>query len=111
MTLGYDVPWRQVHELMIGAAKATEHVLEDPEPFVLQRALQDFDVEYELTAYTGDPKLMPRTYSELHQNIQDKFNEAGVEILSPHYRAHRDGELRADAPAVTPPGVQPSERS
>jgi small-conductance mechanosensitive channel len=105
VTLGYDEPWRQVHELMISAAKATENILDDPEPFVLQRALQDFYVEYELNAYTGDPKLMPRTYSGLHQNIQDQFNEAGVEILSPHYRAHRDGELRADAPDVTPPGV------
>ena len=67
-------------------------MLEDPEPFVLQKALQDFYVEYELNAYTAEPREIPRTYSELHQNIQDKFNEAGLEILSPHFRAHRRGE-------------------
>jgi hypothetical protein len=32
-------------------------------------------------------------YSVLHQNIQDKFNEAGVEINSPHYTSLRDGNL------------------
>ena len=105
VTLGYDLDWRQVHELLISAAKATENILDDPEPFVLQQALQDFYVEYELNAYTGDPKLMAQTYSELHQNIQDRFKEANVEILSPHYRAHRNGELGADTPQVTPPGA------
>jgi small-conductance mechanosensitive channel len=92
VTLGYDLPWRQIHELLLAAARDTENVLDDPEPFVLQRALHDFYVEYEINAYTDDPRAMTKTYSDLHQNIQDKFNEAGVEILSPHYRAHRRGE-------------------
>jgi small-conductance mechanosensitive channel len=93
VTLGYDMPWRTIHELLIGAAGDTKEVLDDPEPFVLQKALQDFYVEYELNAYTGDPRKIPATYSELHQNIQDRFNEAGLEILSPHFRALRRGEL------------------
>jgi small-conductance mechanosensitive channel len=87
------MPWRTIHELLIGAAGDTKEVLDDPEPFVLQKALQDFYVEYELNAYTGDPRKIPATYSELHQNIQDRFNEAGLEILSPHFRALRRGEL------------------
>jgi len=89
VTIGYDVPWRQVHALLTAAAEATAHVKEDPEPFVLQTALQDFYISYELNAYTERPRLIPRTYSELHQNIQDRFSEAGVEILSPHYRVNR----------------------
>jgi small-conductance mechanosensitive channel len=103
LTLGYDVSWRQVHELLINAAKQTENILESPEPFVLQRALQDFYVEYELNAYTDEPRAMQRTYSELHQNIQDQFIEAGVEILSPHYRAHRKSELGIAARQETSP--------
>jgi hypothetical protein len=34
---------------------------------------------------------MASIYSELHKNIQDKCNEAGIEILSPAYAAIRDG--------------------
>lgn len=91
VTLGYDLPWRKVHETLIAAAAATEHILEDPTPFILQTSLDDFYVSYELNAYTKRPAIMAKIYSELHQNIQDKCNEVGIEILSPHYRAVRDG--------------------
>jgi len=90
-TIGYSAPWRQVHELLISAALATQDVLHDPPPFVLQTALNDFYVSYELNAYTAKPRNMLIIYSTLHQNIQDKFNEAGVEINSPHYASLRDG--------------------
>jgi small-conductance mechanosensitive channel len=91
VTLGYDVPWRKVHQVLVDAAKSTTHLLSDPEPFVLQTSLDDFYVSYELNAFTHNPSIMARIYSELHQNIQDKCNEAGIEILSPHYSAVRDG--------------------
>jgi len=91
VTIGYTAPWRQVHQLLISAALATADVLDDPPPFVLQTALNDFYVAYELNAYTAKPGNMQNVYSVLHQNIQDKFNEAGVEINSPHYTCLRDG--------------------
>ena len=94
ITLGYDVPWRQVHEVLIDAAKATNNISKEFQPFVLQTALNDFSVSYELKAYSElglRPSLVPRIYSEMHQNIQDKCNEAGIEILSPHFSAIRDG--------------------
>ncbi len=91
ITLGYDVPWRKVHEVLIAAAKATTHIEAEPIPFVLQTDLNDFNVSYQLNAYTAIPEKMPRIYSELHQNIQDKCNEADIEILSPHFSALRDG--------------------
>ena len=91
ITLGYDVPWRKVHQVLIDAAKSTTHLLSEPEPFVLQTSLDDFYVSYELNAFTHNPSIMARIYSELHQNLQDKCNEAGIEILSPHYSAVRDG--------------------
>lgn len=93
ITIGYDVPWRQVHELLLSAAIATEGVNNQPAPFILQTSLDDYYVSYQLNAYTSEPNKMPRTYSILHQNIQDKFNEAGVEIMSPHYQALRDGNM------------------
>jgi len=89
--VSYDVPWRKVHELLIGAAAKTEHIQQKPEPFVLQRALNDFQVEYQLNAYTKEEKKLSRIYSGLHSHIQDAFNEAGIEMTSAHYYAHRDG--------------------
>ncbi|MEO7368770.1 MAG: mechanosensitive ion channel domain-containing protein [Gemmatimonadaceae bacterium] len=91
ITIGYSAPWRQVHELLIEAARRTENIEAEPAPFVLQTGLEDFYVSYELNAYTYNPAVMALTYSQLHQNIQETFNEAGVEIMSPHYRAQRDG--------------------
>lgn len=90
-TIGYDVSWRLVHELMISAAKKTTLILDEPAPFVLQTSLDDFYVSYQINAYTKSPHKAALIYSELHGHIQDAFNEAGVEIMSPHYRAARDG--------------------
>lgn len=91
VTIGYDAPWRRVHDALLAAARDTPHILETPEPFVLQTALGDFAVSYELNAYTHRPNRMAAIYSELHQNIQDAFNRAGIEIMSPAYTALRDG--------------------
>lgn len=91
VTIGYDAPWKQVHELLIAAAKATPDVLATPQPFVLQTSLDDFFVSYQINAFTDKPAVMAVTYGKLHENIQDRFNEAGVEILSPHYAQLRDG--------------------
>jgi small-conductance mechanosensitive channel len=106
ITLGYDVPWRKVHETLKNAALATEHILVAPNPFVLQTSLDDFYVSYELNAYTDSPKTMAVIYSELHQNIQDKCNEADIEILSPHYRAMRDGNLTTIPASYLPSDYQ-----
>lgn len=91
VTIGYDAPWRQVHQLLIEAALNTPGVTDDPRPFVLETSLSDWYPVYQLNAYIKDASKMPRIYSDLHQNIQDRFNEAGVEIMSPHYFATRDG--------------------
>ncbi|HUX43223.1 MAG TPA: mechanosensitive ion channel family protein [Terracidiphilus sp.] len=97
VTIGYDAPWRTVHQLLIEAALECEDILRQPRPFVYQTALDDFYVHYEINAYTETPSHMIAIYSDLHQNIQDKFNEAGVEIMSSHYANVRDGN-RATIP-------------
>jgi small-conductance mechanosensitive channel len=91
VTIGYDVPWPRVHELLIGAAHKIEEVLEEPAPFVLQTSLDDNYVAYELNVYTRHPNRKQKISSDMHSHIQDGFRDAGIEILSPHYRAHREG--------------------
>ncbi len=91
LTIGYDVPWAHVHRAMLSAARATDGILEKPEAFVLQKALNDFNVSYEINAYTNQAEKLPQIYSLLNKNLQESFNQAGIEILSPHYQANRDG--------------------
>ena len=106
VTLGYDVPWPKVHEAMVEAAKRTPGIMEDPAPFVLQTALGDYAVSYELNAYTDQPQRMATIYSGLHQNLQDALAEAGIEILSPVYHALRDGNLSTIPAPHTPPATE-----
>lgn len=91
VTIGYDAPWRQVHQLLINAARITPGVMSEPKPFVLETELQDYYPCYQINAYIKDADKLAQIYSDLHQNIQDTFNDAGVEIMSPHYYAKRDG--------------------
>jgi small-conductance mechanosensitive channel len=107
VTIGYDAPWRTIHELLIEAARKTPCILVEPKPFVLQTALNDFYVTYELNAYTDDPHQMANTYSSLHRYIQDTFNEAGVEIMSPHYAQLRDGNRTTIPDAYLPKDYVP----
>jgi len=101
VTIGYDAPWPKIHQLLISAAQATPNILKEPAPFVLQKALNDYHVSYELNAYTNTPKGMAATYSAMHANIQDQFNAAGVEIMSPAFTGIRD----ANAPAMPSPAA------
>lgn len=91
VTIGYEVPWPKVHELLIEAALNTPRVMKKMKPFVLQTALEDFYIEYQINIYTREANFIPSIYSDLYKNIQDVFNREGIELLSPHYHAHRDG--------------------
>jgi len=91
VSIGYDVPWRQVNQILIDAALNTPGVVDDPRPFVLETSLSDWYPVYQINAYIKEAHKMAQIYSDLHQTIQDKFNAAGIEIMSPHYMAVRDG--------------------
>jgi small-conductance mechanosensitive channel len=91
VTIGYDVPWRQVHALLLEAARRVPAITTDPEPFVLQTALNDFHISYEINAYLSDVHRYRQTLSDLLASIQDQFAQADVEILSPAYHAMRNG--------------------
>ncbi len=86
VTIGYDAAWRQVHALLIMAAERTPGTLREPPAFVLQTGLSDFYPQYQLNVALEVPSSRARTLSALHANIQDCFNEYGVQIMSPHYR-------------------------
>lgn len=107
VTIGYDVPWQKVHELLIAAATDSEDILKSPKPFVLQTSLNDYHISYELNAYTRKPEILPRLYSRLHQNIQTRFNSAGVEIMSPAFAALRDGNAITLPPEFLPDNYNP----
>ena len=96
VTIGYDAPWRQVHAMLCQAAEQTKGIRREPSPFVLQSSLGDFYVEYTLNFQPEDPAQRVFVLSELHTNIQDAFNEHGVQILSPHYM------FQPDRPVVVP---------
>lgn len=92
VTIGYDTPWRQVHAMLLQAARNTAGLLNEPAPYVVQTALSDWYVEYRLVCYAGPeaPSRRALVLGDLHANIQDAFNEYGVQIMSPHYMADKD---------------------
>ncbi|MGB6129284.1 MAG: mechanosensitive ion channel domain-containing protein [Psychrilyobacter sp.] len=92
ITIGYDVDWRLVHKLLEKSAGSIDGVLNTPKPFVLQKALGDFYVEYEINLYTSKEKKMQKIMSDLHANIQDNFHGERIEIMSPHYRVNRNND-------------------
>jgi small-conductance mechanosensitive channel len=97
VTIGYDAPWRQVHALLRLAAERTPGTRRTPVPQVVQGALSDFYVEYELRAHIERPEERFRVLSDLHAQIQDAFNEFGVQIMSPAF------ESQPDKPVIVPP--------
>ncbi len=85
VTIGYNTPWRQIHAMLMRAAGSTQGLRAEPKPFVTQSALSDFYVEYRLCVQVERPEIRRITLTALHANIQDVFNEYGVQIMSPHY--------------------------
>jgi len=118
VTIGYDAPWRQVEALLIGAAERTPGVRREPRPIVIQAALEDFYVKYVLMVCLEQQERKALTLHHLHANIQDLFNEHGVQIMSPNYEADPAAPkvvAKKDwyaAPAAEDPGgrLRPVER-
>ena len=96
VTIGYDAPWRQVHAMLLEAAKRTAGIRREPAPLVLQAGLEDFYVKYMLLVCLERQDSRPIVLAAMHANIQDVFNEYGVQIMSPNY------VLDPAAPKVVP---------
>jgi small-conductance mechanosensitive channel len=87
ITIGYDVPWRQVHAMLLEAAGTIPEIGPEPAPYVVQTALSDFYVAYKLVVYVSaaQPAKRALVTSDLYAAIQDAFNKYGVQIMSPNY--------------------------
>jgi small-conductance mechanosensitive channel len=94
ITFGYSTPWELIHELLINAALKTPRVLAEPKPFVLQTALDEFYAHYQINVYTREVDYVPAIYSELFQNIQSTFREAGLDMTASHFRINLPPEGR-----------------
>ncbi|MGE0383714.1 MAG: mechanosensitive ion channel family protein [Gammaproteobacteria bacterium] len=113
VTIGYDAPWRQVHAMLIEAARTVPEIMKAPEPYVVQTALSDFYVEYKLVVQVSAdvPATRARVASDLHSAIQDAFNRRGVQIMSPHYEADPDApKLVREADWYSAPAEQEAPR-
>ena len=91
VTIGYSTPRATVEQLLTDAALSCQRLQKKPLPYVRIKGLEDFYIRYEINAYTLRSLELSACYSELHQAILDHFNQANVEIMSPHFRAERDG--------------------
>jgi small-conductance mechanosensitive channel len=109
--IGYETPWRQVEAMLLLAAERTPGLLRDPAPFIRQKKLGDFAVNYELNVYCNDALAMGQFYTDLHRNILDLFNEYGVQIMTPAYEGDTEQPkvvAKKDwfaAPAAPPSGM------
>lgn len=107
LSIGYDVPWREVHRLLLEAARVTPGVRATPDPYIYQRALADFYVEYELFLSIDRPMQRVPILSALHANILDAFNAAGIQIMSPHFMTQPAQPVLAASPARPGPAAPP----
>lgn len=111
--IGYETPWRQVEAMLLLAAERTPGLAAGRKHFVLEKALGDFAVTYELNAYIDDPSRVPYLYSELHRQILDVFNEFQIQIMTPAYEGDPDQpkvvpkEQWWNAPAAAPHPAPP----
>ena len=92
ISMGYDVPWRDVYDVLVSAATKTPFVEESPKPFVLQTGMDDFYAHYEINVHIKEIEKVSLIYSLLYQNIQDEFKKAGISMYAPHYYTKTAGE-------------------
>ncbi len=111
VTIGYDAPWRQVQALLLLAAARTDGVVKEPRPQVVQSALSDFYVQYDLVAYGTSEVPRPVLMSRLHAQILDAFNEHGVQIMSPHFEGQPDGPVVVPESRWFAEPAQPANRA
>jgi small-conductance mechanosensitive channel len=85
--IGYDAPWRDIHDMLIEAARRTPGVRKTPPPFVRQSTLSSFCVDYIINARLEQPEMRLAVLSDLHANIQDIFNEREIQIMTPAFES------------------------
>ena len=119
VTIGYDAPWRQVHAMLIEAAAPHRGRAGFPAaPRVSDGAvgLSTSNTASSCQAIQTEPRPRAEVLSSLHANVQDVFNEHGVQIMSPHYLGDPAEPkvvppAKWYAPPATPPAAVPGAPS
>ena len=75
---GSDV--KQVCEVLQQVAENHPELIKDPAPRVRMRTFGASSLDFELLAWIEQPVLRGRIRHELHMQIYDAFNQAGIEI-------------------------------
>ncbi len=91
VVVDYNVEWKKVYEMLTEAALKTPNTLKTSAPYVRQMELQESGAKYEINVFTDNVDKVPLIYTNLHENIQDVFNEAGIELMNTDTLAIRDG--------------------
>jgi small-conductance mechanosensitive channel len=102
VTMGYAIPWQQVHEILLTAAANTPNVLKKPKPYVLQTALWDYYAHYEINVFVKAVDKVPRIYSDLYENLQNGFKAANIDLTAPSYQVFIPPSDKEEAPEPPP---------
>jgi small conductance mechanosensitive channel len=100
VSIGYDIPYTRVEELMLHAA--LEAGLE--EPFVLVHELLDHAVAYRACGFLPSIENLLSARSNLRKNVLVQMHGNGVEIVSPKFINQRqldpDRKIIPDSPVL-----------
>ncbi|MBL9036870.1 MAG: mechanosensitive ion channel [Archangium sp.] len=103
VSIGYDTSWQQIEALLLEGARRTPTVAPTPAPRVLTSSLEDFYVVYRLVVAMRGSGLREELAAELQQHVLDAFNEANVQIMSPHYMMDPSApKIAVPTPAASP---------
>jgi len=94
--IAYGSDVQRAMALMVEAAEENERVLEDPKPFVSFDGFGDNALSLTLRCYVGSLDHRLATVSELNQEINRRFNAAGIVIAFPQRDVHLDASRPLD---------------
>jgi len=85
VSLGYDVPRKQIEKLLLEAAEHAKLT----EAYVRVISLGDFSVVYRVAGLLTEVKQLLTARSRLKSKVLDCLHEGGVEIVSPNFMNQR----------------------
>jgi potassium efflux system protein len=91
---GSDIPLAM--KIIMEVAKENEYVIDDPNPTVTFESFGDNSLLLSLRCFTDVLDYRLRTISTLHEEINRRFNEAGIVIAFPQRDLHIDASQPLD---------------
>lgn len=93
--IAYGSDTELAHRLLLEAAKENPLVLDDPEPSSFFLGFGDSSLKFDLRVFVGNISNRLQAAHELHNSINRKFNEHGIEIAFPQLDIHMKKDLAA----------------